>query len=133
MKEKKLVKAVATITTIAAVTFFTSSIGQPAYAQTVDPGGFGGVTGLHLPELAGIFVSIIKDLFALIGVVTVIIIVVGGLRMIVSGGDPKAMASARASVTYGIIGLVVALLAVTIVTVAGNFLNIPNVNFIRLP
>ena len=113
--------------------FAATLLSTPTHAQLIAPGGSGGVTGLHLPELAGILVSIIEDMFALAGVVVVIIIVVSGIRYVLSAGDPKAAQSARAALTYAILGLILILLAVTFVTVVGNFLGVPNLNIVRIP
>jgi hypothetical protein len=62
-------------------------------------------------------------LIGIIGVLAVIFIIIGGIRYILARGDPKATDSARGSITAAIIGLVIALLAVAIVTIVGNFLG----------
>jgi hypothetical protein len=112
------------------------SFSSPVYAQqpiiTTGGGGGNSITGLHLSELADILVGIINDLLAVAGVVTIIIIVVGGIRMILSAGDIKAMQSARASVTFGIVGLVIILLAVAIVIIVGKFFGVSNLTFVHI-
>lgn len=50
--------------------------------------------------------------------VALLIIVIAGLRYILSGGDPATMAKAKNAVLYAIIGLVVAMAAFSIVTFA---------------
>ena len=52
------------------------------------------------------------------GFVAVVFIIIGGIRYITSGGDPKQAGSARQVITYALIGLVLILLSFTIV----NFL-----------
>ena len=49
------------------------------------------------------------------GVSAVIVIVVGGMRYVFSGGDPKNTAGAKDTILYAVIGLVVSLLAYAIV------------------
>jgi hypothetical protein len=49
------------------------------------------------------------------GVAAVIMVIVGGIRYITSGGDSNNISSAKNTVIYALIGLVVALLARTIV------------------
>lgn len=64
-------------------------------------------------------ISIIKAainvLSFIIGIAAVITIVVSGIRMIVSGGDSNAVASARTGLLYALIGIAVVILAQTLV------------------
>lgn len=46
-----------------------------------------------------------------VGVISVIIVVVSGLRMTLSGGDANNVATARKGLIYALVGLVVAILA----------------------
>ncbi|MGD0284578.1 MAG: hypothetical protein ABSB12_03225 [Candidatus Saccharimonadales bacterium] len=41
------------------------------------------------------------------GVAAVIMIVIGGVRFMVSGGDPSSVASARSSIIFAVVGLIV--------------------------
>ena len=50
-----------------------------------------------------------------VGAVSVIMIIVGGLKYILSSGDPANTASARNTILYAIIGLVIAIAAQAIV------------------
>ena len=50
-----------------------------------------------------------------IGFSAVIMLIVGGIRMATSGGDPQGAASARSTVIYALVGLIIAALAETIV------------------
>jgi hypothetical protein len=50
-----------------------------------------------------------------VGAVSVIMIIVGGLKYIMSSGDPANTASARNTILYAIIGLVIAIAAQAIV------------------
>lgn len=45
------------------------------------------------------------------GGVSVLMIVIGGLRYVLSNGDPQGISSAKNTILYAIIGLVIALLA----------------------
>jgi Type IV secretion system pilin len=49
--------------------------------------------------------------FGVLGALAVLFIVMGGLRMVTSQGNPQEMGKARATVIYALVGLVVALLA----------------------
>lgn len=59
--------------------------------------------------------SIINILLAVIGIVAVLMLIVGGLKYVFSQGDEKAVNSAKNTILYAIIGLIVAILAFAIV------------------
>lgn len=98
----------------------TLVLASPAYAQTViaNPTRFN--------SIAGILGTVFTWLIAIIGIIAVIFIIIGGIRYILARGDPKATDAARGTITAAIIGLVIALLAVAIVIVVSNFLGAQN-------
>lgn len=49
----------------------------------------------------------IAFIFPLVGVVALIFLVFGGIRFILSGGEPKAVESAKKTITYALLGLAV--------------------------
>lgn len=59
--------------------------------------------------------NIIGILLWAVGLISVIMIVVGGIRYAISGGDASQIKSARETIIYAVAGLVVALLAYAIV------------------
>ncbi len=65
----------------------------------------------------------ITDLLLLaIGVISVIMIIIGGIRYATSGGDDTGVKGAKDTILYAVIGLVVALLSYAIVNfVLGRF------------
>ncbi len=58
---------------------------------------------------------IINTLLFVIGIISVIVIVVGGLRFVTSDGDSQKTTQARNTVLYAVVGLVVAASAYAIV------------------
>ncbi len=57
-------------------------------------------------------VKLIINIFSVVvGIIAVIMIIVGGIRFILSGGDSTATTSARNTVLYAIVGLIVVALA----------------------
>ena len=60
--------------------------------------------------------TILGIVFALTASIAVLIIVVAGFRYIVANGDPKAVAQARNTITYAVIGLLISMAAFSIVT-----------------
>ncbi|HVV66484.1 MAG TPA: pilin [Candidatus Saccharimonadales bacterium] len=64
--------------------------------------------------------SLLNYAFAIIGGLAVIMIVVSGLRYILSSGDPQRMSKAKNGVIYALVGLVVAITAEAIVSFIGG-------------
>lgn len=54
-------------------------------------------------------------LIFLIGAIAVIMIIIGGLRYVTSAGDQSALTSAKNTILYSIVGLIVAFMAYAIV------------------
>ena len=59
--------------------------------------------------------AVLNWIFGIIGIVAVIMIILGGFTMMTSSGDPGKVKKGKDTILYGVIGLVVALLAVVIV------------------
>lgn len=69
-----------------------------------------------------LFKTITNVLLFVIGAVSVIMLIIGGFRYTVSQGDSSALTSAKNTILYAVIGIVVAILAYGIVNfVIGNF------------
>lgn len=62
-----------------------------------------------------IFAKIISIIIKFAGFIAVIMIMVGGFKYVFSGGDQNAVKSAKETITYAIVGLVVAIFANIIV------------------
>lgn len=61
--------------------------------------------------------SILQIVFAIIGVIAVVYIVLAGFKLITSLGNPEALAKARQTIIFAAIGLAVALSAELIVSI----------------
>lgn len=59
--------------------------------------------------------AVISTLLMAIGIISVIMIIIGGIRYTLSNGDASQIKSAKDTILYAVIGLVVALLAYAIV------------------
>ncbi len=59
--------------------------------------------------------TIINVIIGIVGFVAVVMIIVGGISFITSQGDSAKVTKARNTILYGVVGLVVALLAFAIV------------------
>lgn len=63
----------------------------------------------------GIITTVINVLLFVIGIIAVIMLIIGGIRYAVSGGDSGAVTSAKNTILYAIVGLVIAVFAYAIV------------------
>ncbi|MFZ2545312.1 MAG: hypothetical protein WAW80_05015 [Candidatus Saccharimonadales bacterium] len=59
----------------------------------------------------GTFKTLTNVMLFLIGAISVIMLIVGGLRYVVSGGDSTQVTNAKNTILYAIVGIVVAILA----------------------
>jgi hypothetical protein len=71
-------------------------------------------------EAGDLLVTVIRILLGLISMVAVLYIVLGGYKYVTSAGNEEAAAQGRKTLTYAVIGLVIAVLAYTIVSVVNN-------------
>ncbi len=63
----------------------------------------------------GAFKQITNTILYIVGIVAVIMLIIGGIKYVVSGGDSKKVTDAKNTVLYAIIGLVIAVFAYAIV------------------
>jgi len=85
---------------------------------------FGSETGCNGD---GIFKTVTNVLLFIIGAVSVIMLIIGGIRYTVSGGDSAAVTSAKNTILYAIVGIIVAIMAFAIVNfVLGSFSGTTN-------
>lgn len=69
-------------------------------------------------EVDSLIVTVIDILSLIIGIVAVIMIIVGGLKYVLSSGDPSNITSAKNTIIYAIVGLVIVAFAQAIVAFA---------------
>lgn len=81
----------------------------------------------HFDSLGQLFSDIIAIMVTVVGIAAIFFIIMGGIKMLTAGGDPKKLETARSTVYYAIIGLIVTALAFVILQVVQYFLrsNIP--------
>jgi hypothetical protein len=83
------------------------------------PGNSGTSCSTGLPQVVGGSTelhSILQLTFGIVAAISVLFIVIGGLRFVLSTGNPENVSKARETILYAILGLVVALIAEGIVT-----------------
>lgn len=70
-----------------------------------------------ISDLADLFGNAVQAIIALAGIVLFIMIFMGGLRFITSGGDPKAKEGAQKTITYAVYGLITILVSYLILVI----------------
>lgn len=71
---------------------------------------------------SGVFAEISSVLLFIVGAIAVIMIVIGGLRYVISGGDASQVQAAKNTILYALVGIIVAILAYAAVNfVIGSF------------
>lgn len=68
--------------------------------------------------------NLINYAFIFAGVVALVFIIISGIRLITSGGDPKQAEASRKTMTFAIIGLLIVLLSIAIINIVGKVTNV---------
>lgn len=97
---------------------------QPGYTATVQTfanaksqvlDGVNKVNDGNTTDLTASIKNVVNIMLFIAGAVAVIMIIIGGIRFVVSNGDSGAVQSAKNTVLYSVIGLIVIILAYAIV------------------
>lgn len=80
-----------------------------------------------------IFARILVIIVSLAALAVFVMFIMGGFKLLTSGGDPKTTASARQTLTYAIIGIALMSVAYIIFWLLGQITGIPNLLQFRLP
>lgn len=109
---------------LAAVTITTVGTAAPAYADctgnpntSADPLSDGALCSKsksakdNLFGTGGVFQTVANTLIFLVGAIAVLFLILGGLRYVISNGDPKNVEAAKSTILYAVIGIVVAILS----------------------
>lgn len=113
------------VATLAAATLFAGKVMAFSFAGGVQ-GGAEAARGDGQPsELfgdAGVFTQITNTVLFIVGILSVIMLIYGGLRYVISGGDQKKVTDAKNTIMYAVIGLIIAILSFAIINfVIGAF------------
>lgn len=91
------------------------------------------ITGdaLSLGCISQIVLNIVSIALTFLGLTTLVFLVFGAIKFVISSGDPKAIESAQKTMTFAIIGAVVVLGSFVLINIVTKALNLPNpvVNF----
>lgn len=110
----------------------------PVYAQNtinLTPGGgsekqFGGLTNLTATSIISGAIGLVMLVVAL---VFFFMLVLGGLKWVMSGGDQKAVEAARSQITNALIGLAIVFAAWAIMRLIAIVFGVDIINGITIP
>ena len=96
--------------------FATGGIFSGGVQGGADKGrGEGVPTQLFGEGNTGIFTQMVNMMLFAVGILSVIMLIYGGLRYILSNGDSKKVDAAKNTILYAIIGLIIAMLSYAII------------------
>ena len=77
----------------------------------------------------GVFARVVQVVLGLGGIVLFIMLIMGGFKFITAGGDPKAIESAKKTLTYAIGGIVLIALSFLILRFISTFTGVDVTQF----
>lgn len=105
---------------VAVTTVWLTNSSQPvaAFNRSIEDGanaarGVDQVSNLF--GSTGVFTTVTNVLLFIVGAISVIMIIIGGMRYILSGGNSANVTAAKNTILYAIVGIVVAILGYAIV------------------
>lgn len=105
-------------TTTTTTTTTTTEVANPAQAGAEAARGSGMPS--ELVGVNGVFTKITNTILYAVGIVSVVMLIYGGIRYVVSGGDSKKVTDAKNTIMYALIGLIIAILSFAIVNFVIN-------------
>jgi hypothetical protein len=103
------------VLSVAGIVFAPFSL---AFTGTMQDGADAAKGTDHAVDLfgaSGIFTTMTNVLLFIVGAISVIMVVIGGLRYVLSGGNSSNITTAKNTILYAIVGLIVSLLAYALV------------------
>jgi len=91
-----------------------------ANAKSEVTNGISSVNDGNSTDLPSFITNIVNILLFLAGAIAVIVIIIGGIRYVMSSGDAGQVQSAKNTILYAVVGLVVVIMAYAIVNFVIN-------------
>lgn len=113
MKNKIKLAVISLVALVGVMSFVPSVVANASPAGEIS-GGVKKVGGSD-NDLGGKIKIVVNMMLYLLGAIAVVMIVVGGIRYTTSNGDSSAITSAKNTILYAVVGLVVAIMAYALV------------------
>ena len=75
-------------------------------------------------ELKDFFLLITRDLIQIIPIAAVVMVIVAGFKMVVSGGNEEKITEAKRMLFWAVIGLIIAFMSFSIVIIVQNLIGV---------
>lgn len=111
---KKIKQTTLIVMAVLATVVIPPSLVYAAPADQIE-GGVNAIGGGDSASLETNLETIVNILLFILGAIAVIMIVIGGIRYVTSNGESAAITSAKNTILYSVIGLIVAIMAYAIV------------------
>lgn len=115
MKNKITLTALSTALLIGASALSSHIAGASAADRIGTGAGQTGQAAAGSPTVEQLIANVANILLFIVGAIAVIMIIISGIRYVVSQGDSGAVKSAKDTILYSVIGLIVAIFAYAIV------------------
>lgn len=117
---KKVSVILASLLALPVIAFgVTTLVADSASAQLDLESGINSAKGTGAPDNVteddGLIKKVVNLLLWAIGIISVIMIIIGGIRYAISNGDSNQVTAAKNTIMYAVIGLVIAIFAYAIV------------------
>jgi hypothetical protein len=125
------------ITTIVFILIASLHFATPAYAQTAEWNNVcvGGANNdvATIQGLECLIANIFTVIISLIGLTAFVMFIVGSVQWLMSGGNPEGTKKARDTLTYAVIGIVVALSAFIVLNLISGFTGVEEIQEFKIP
>lgn len=82
-----------------------------------------------IADLGTVFSNVVGYALGFAGILLFVLLLLGGFKFITSGGDPKAVESARKTITSAIVGLIIILVSYLILILISNITGVDVTKF----
>lgn len=123
MKKSIISIAIMTCAVFGTSVLFTASLPGSASAQVsegINTATTSEMKGKSIDGDKGLIKTVVNVLLWAVGILSVIMIIFSGFRYITSAGDASKTKSAQSTLTYSVVGLIVAIMAYAIVNMVIN-------------
>ena len=123
MKKSIISIAIMTCAVFGASVLSTASLSGSVFAQVskgIDTATTSEMKGKSIDGDKGLIKTVVNVLLRAVGILSVIMIIFSGFRYITSAGDASKTKSARSTLIYSVVGLIVAIMAWAIVNMVIN-------------
>lgn len=113
--EFKKITSAGTLAVLSFALFLTPGVGAIGSINDGANAARGQDQSANLFGNSGIFSTITDVLLYVLGAISVIMIIIGGLRYVISGGNAANVTAAKNTILYAIVGVIIAILAYAII------------------